>query len=631
MLKFFRIPFALSGDKTAIPDDADPNGNVSFEQGYGYDYQRQKTDPAAKNIERDKTNALFFDLTAAVAEIQKQGIPDFITPGLNGGSPYGYTKNAIVRYSDGQLYFSLENDNTAPPTDATKWRVLPKDAAELHYTAPGTGGAAVPVATVLFNDAVCPDQYGAIGDGVADDLAAFAKAFAVSKRLRLSRGKTYWLGNITSPAAIFNFTGNDWGIDFNGAKIRVTTVGTYQTPLFQLDDLDGFTLIAPVISDSGYVVGAPANNKGITAINFNPVTGPVRNIRIVGAKFSSMVAPFGNTSAINSVENIWFDGECRDTYYGLNLANNGHNLWARYSTYNCVRSYFCYGVRGHDVDCISNNHQAASNGDFLIKVKEAAFPTENIRARFVSVNSQATTNPQLVFESQNDVGDAVIKGVTVHYEDTQSPLITKSIDFRHFNNASVLQATDPNTKSQIVITGHAIGAVAHSSTPVTAQDQNYDACLGVSIQPAFCAVKSSSSLNVTGDGTIVDVVFDSPQVDLASNYDNTTGVFTAPRDGIYSFHAQVALFGISANETRSDIKLVTTSLTFNATVTNSGNPPFPENVLQITVPFVFMKKDNTAKIQIVLYNGTKTVDIVGDSVAYTYFSGGLVRGGPTSA
>ena len=631
MLKFFRVPFAFSGDKTAIPDDADPNGNVSFEQGYGYDYQRQKTDPAAKNIERDKMNALFFDLTAAVAEIQKQGIPDFITSGLNGGSPYGYTKNAIVRYSDGQLYFSLENGNTAPPTDATKWRVLPKDATELLYTALGTGGVAVPVASVLFNDAVCPDQYGAIGDDVADDLAAFVKAFAVSKRLRLSRGKTYWLGNITSAAAIFNFTGNDWGIDFNGAKIRVTTVGTYQTPLFQLDNLDGFTLINPVISDSGYVIGTPANNKGITAMNFNPVTGPVRNIRIVGAKFSSMVAPFGNTSAVNPVENIWFDGACRDTYYGINLANNGHNLWARYSTYNCIRSYFCYGVRNHEIDCVSDTHNSGSNGDFLIKVKEAAFPTENIRARFVSVNSQATADPQLVFESQNDVGDAAIKGVTVHYEDTQSPLITKSIDFRHFNNASVLQATDPNTKSQIVITGHATGTVAHSSTPVTAQDQNYDACLGVSIQPAFCAIKSSSSLNVTGDGTIVDVVFDSQQVDLASNYDNTTGVFTAPRDGVYSFHAQVALFGISASETRSDIKLVTTSLTFNATVANSGNPPFPENVLQITVPFVFMKKDDTAKIQIVLYNGTKTVDIVGDSVAYTYFSGGLVRGGPTSA
>lgn len=121
MLKFFKVPFAQSGSRTAVPDAADPSGFVSYTEGYGADYQRQKTDPLSKNIERDKMNELFFDATNAIGEIQKQGVPDFISTALNGGSPFSYAKNALVRYTDGNIYASLVASNTALPTDTTKW------------------------------------------------------------------------------------------------------------------------------------------------------------------------------------------------------------------------------------------------------------------------------------------------------------------------------------------------------------------------------------------------------------------------------------------------------------------------------------------------------------------------------
>lgn len=124
MLKFFRLPFATTGDKTAVPDAVDANGNVTYAQGYGFDYQRQKTDPAAKQIERDKMNQIFFDVTNAIAELQGQGVPDFITSALNGGTAYSYGQNAVVRYS-GELYVSLVAANTALPSDTTKWALLP--------------------------------------------------------------------------------------------------------------------------------------------------------------------------------------------------------------------------------------------------------------------------------------------------------------------------------------------------------------------------------------------------------------------------------------------------------------------------------------------------------------------------
>lgn len=123
MLKFFRIPFAQSGARTAVPDAVDPSGFVSYTEGYGADYQRQKTDPLSKNIERDKMNEILFDLSNGLAEIQSQGVPDFITSALNGGSPYPYAQGAIVRYS-GAVYQSLFGTNTTVPTDLTKWGLI---------------------------------------------------------------------------------------------------------------------------------------------------------------------------------------------------------------------------------------------------------------------------------------------------------------------------------------------------------------------------------------------------------------------------------------------------------------------------------------------------------------------------
>lgn len=125
MLKFFRLPFATSGDKIAVPDAVDVNGNVSYTEGFGFDYERQKTDPLHKNIPRDQSNQIYFDITTALAELQSRGVPDFITSALNGGTAYSYAVNAVVRWTDNDLYVSLVAANTATPADATKWALLP--------------------------------------------------------------------------------------------------------------------------------------------------------------------------------------------------------------------------------------------------------------------------------------------------------------------------------------------------------------------------------------------------------------------------------------------------------------------------------------------------------------------------
>lgn len=154
MLKFFRLPFATTGDKTVVPDPVDSNGNVSYSQGYGFDYQRQKTDPAAKNIDRAQNNQILFDITTAIAEIQSQGVPDFITSALNGGTAYSYAANALVRYS-GDVYISLTAANTADPTDATKWALFPTPARiQGVYNASAVAGGTADAITATFTPAI---------------------------------------------------------------------------------------------------------------------------------------------------------------------------------------------------------------------------------------------------------------------------------------------------------------------------------------------------------------------------------------------------------------------------------------------------------------------------------------------
>ena len=126
--KYFRIPFAENGDKTAIPDDLQPSGEVSYDQGYGFDYERELgVDPDAKAIERFKMNDLLNAITEAVKQYQEFGAPEFITTADNDGVPFSYSKDAMVRYralpGDPFItYESLVDANTSLPTDATKWR-----------------------------------------------------------------------------------------------------------------------------------------------------------------------------------------------------------------------------------------------------------------------------------------------------------------------------------------------------------------------------------------------------------------------------------------------------------------------------------------------------------------------------
>lgn len=151
MAKYIRFPFGVSGNRSAVPDDSQPGGGLSWTDGYGPKYELDpETDPDALLIDRQQDNQYMFDISSGVQQYQQFGCPDFITTADNGGTAFSYSQFAHVRYDDGggfKVYESLVNTNTALPTDGTKWAQVPSP-----------GGAGVPTGTVLeWGGSTVPD------------------------------------------------------------------------------------------------------------------------------------------------------------------------------------------------------------------------------------------------------------------------------------------------------------------------------------------------------------------------------------------------------------------------------------------------------------------------------------------
>ena len=125
--KYFIDPFAVAGDVTAIPNPPQSGGQVSYSQGFGFNYQRNlATDPLALPIPRPQFNQLMNDITTAIQQVQQQGFPNWISSSDNGGSPFSYGLGTTVIYTDGKYYQSNISGNTNTPGDASgAWQLVP--------------------------------------------------------------------------------------------------------------------------------------------------------------------------------------------------------------------------------------------------------------------------------------------------------------------------------------------------------------------------------------------------------------------------------------------------------------------------------------------------------------------------
>jgi hypothetical protein len=144
---------------------------------------------------------------------------------------------------------------------------------------------------------------------------------------------------------------------------------------------------------------------------------------------------------------------------------------------------------------------------------------------------------------------------------------------------------------------------------------------------AFSAYVGTTLSDVTGDNTTYSVVFNTENSDIGSDYDNTTGVFTAPVDGLYQFNVSLAIGDLTTSHTFGNINA---SKTGGATFFGTGNlgamratSTSPDSLIITGSELVKMDAGDKASIKLRVGGGTKVVDISGG--VFSTFSGHLVR------
>lgn len=142
------------------------------------------------------------------------------------------------------------------------------------------------------------------------------------------------------------------------------------------------------------------------------------------------------------------------------------------------------------------------------------------------------------------------------------------------------------------------------------------------LQPFMGAYLSSAVANVTGDGTVVTVIFDSTKTNRGTIYSTTTGITTVPVAGTYKISGSIGLGGLGTAHTSGIINIVAGSTTYQTTAGNYGAMRDANTNLVLTIPTleVVLLANDTIKITLQVSNGTKTVGLLGSASPLTFLN-----------
>lgn len=142
------------------------------------------------------------------------------------------------------------------------------------------------------------------------------------------------------------------------------------------------------------------------------------------------------------------------------------------------------------------------------------------------------------------------------------------------------------------------------------------------VQPSFFVYNSGNIVDVTGDGTAYDCVFDTVSVDRSGDFLSST--FTAPVDGVYLFIANITISNTAAGHTEGNVSIVTTSNSFVHYMSPYAAQGTASKVTLRAQALCELSATDTAKVVLTISGGTKTVVFNGAAELYSTFSGALL-------
>ena len=143
---------------------------------------------------------------------------------------------------------------------------------------------------------------------------------------------------------------------------------------------------------------------------------------------------------------------------------------------------------------------------------------------------------------------------------------------------------------------------------------------------SFFAYANANILGVTGDSTNYTVVFNTEVNDVGGDYDNTTGIFMAPSDGLYSFSAGVSSYNYTALFTSYQLTLFGSVYHLSTCDVNPGvifDGGGANEIAQNVSGVIPMTAGDTMRVDLAVEGSTKTINILGAAAPdlFTWFSG----------
>jgi C1q domain len=145
-------------------------------------------------------------------------------------------------------------------------------------------------------------------------------------------------------------------------------------------------------------------------------------------------------------------------------------------------------------------------------------------------------------------------------------------------------------------------------------------------QPAFLAYLVNTISNVTGDGTIYTILFDTVSLNQGGYFDSGSSTFTAPVTGVYQFNLSVVVSGLTVAYTTGQMYIyLNGSNSVNLAYINPGAAAAAGGYLQMTASITLpLAATTTVNFATSITGSTPTVNVFGASSIWTFASGYLV-------
>lgn len=239
----------------------------------------------------------------------------------------------------------------------------------------------------------------------------------------------------------------------------------------------------------------------------------------------------------------------------------------------------------------------------------------NVINNTVGASNSGQTNTFTVTNSSNTASSAARETITVGGGTAADPTL-------NFNVSGVTNwevgIDNSDSDAFVLAQGTALGTnnVIHSNT---SGQINYP------LQPCFLAYVNPAVTNVTGDGTTYTILYNNEVFDQSSSFDTTTGTFTAPITGKYTFHAVYEVTQTAAANQNSIFDLVTSNRGYELSVLNPSVATSALGFLSAGASVIAdMDAADTATTTLQITGGAKVVDVTGLQPGPTnHFSGTL--------